>query len=572
MVAPRPRAAYRAVYMSSPLKFHTTLHAFARSLPKFHVDAWKKDPHAWERYKWRSAKERRRGRWHYWHGPLSGVQAEGWPEPGLLGRAPLVQVVARAQAEKLQDQIFWQQVAERTVQLRDVLSVADVTLLLDALVTAEHRHLLLMKTLTREIIDDADKLLFVEVAVIANAYAHFKVVSQPLLEALATHTMQLLSGNAPHTAPRGGDVDADPSSFSLLLKAFAALNFKKADFWRVVGVAVVERVESMPFPVLADVLACFAESKEPFRAEPEFWALLASKVPGNRMASLCPAFKAVALLAVEEPKLHEAFTSQILDGLRGAPAPPTPQLSSTVLGLREVEPRPATPMPAFGVPAVPQDMLELALRGELAVPAGQAEAEGDASIFEFQTEFAPTGGQLIEEESPDAEPAPRPRRKTGWYSPTSRCALPPRFPFYHDFDATETFNRNRRAMRIGEALQGVHACWERRRQAGGAAVLLPAEVELVEAAMPMLQSSVQGLSAQQLLACAELHAELPNAVDTTRDIIQESVRKLSNFKPAELRRLRDASRGAGVFDLYLERARRRRFPKFLRKELRDEER
>lgn len=630
-MAERPRAAYRAVYLSAPLKFHSTLHAFApRKLPWYHVEAWKKDPWAWEKHKYRTTKERKRGRWNYTHGPLSGVQLEGWPEPNLLGSGPLVQVAARAQAESLQDQTFWQQVAERTYKLRDVLSVGDVAVVLDALVTADHRHLLLLKTLAREIIEDADKMVLMEVAVVANAYAFFKVVSVPLLEALAKHVEHILSAKPPPYAPNGGDVEADPTSLSVLLKAFAALRFKDhqqgSSFYEVLGGAVADRADRLPFPVLVDVLVCFAQIKKPFPADPEFWATLEAKIPQSRMGSLCPGFKAVVQLNVKEPRLLEAFAKEILKGFKEAAAASSPPQSPPLgAALRLWEEEKTTvqgriPMPTFALPRVPQEMLPWAERRALAEGGGvhlAEEEEGSTVLLEFPGDgsgglattsssarggLVPPGLGLLEqleqeEDAPEedragAEAALRRKRGSWWYGATSRCQMQPKFQAFSQFSASETFERYRRADRIGEALEGLNelqrrgqqqepseesssmtAVQKKTRAGAEGGTLGPAEhFALAEAAIPILRASVQGLSTPQLLACAELYAALPTAVssEVLRDVIQEAVRKLSNFTPGELKRLWVAAQSSGKSDPYLERGRRRRFPKALRKELRDE--
>lgn len=661
----RPRAAYRAVYLSSPLKCHSTLHAFTRAVPRFHIGEWKKDPHAWEKYKWQTAKERSRGRWSYRHGPLEGVQVEGWPEPGLLGVGQLVQVAARAQAENLQDRTFWHQVAERSYKLRDVISVGDVAVLLDALVTADHRHLLVLKTLAREVVDDADKLSLVEVAVVANAYSHFNCVSRPLLQALAKQVENLLSENPPPFVPRGGDSDADPGSFSVILKAFVALRFHTPSLLRAINLAVTQRAAEMPFAVLAETLACFARLGEPFVAERPFWETMAAKVPKSRMASLCPAFQAVAQLGVAaaRPQLREVLVKEILLGVRDALASSPPEPFGEALGLwgaatssdaastREqaewrLETLVAPPaLPAFVAPAVPQDLFASPrLGGGAKVPAAApggspaVVAEGEeGTILEFPKERFGTEDDLVAE--PDESGRSRAPRIPRWYSTTAGGLLGPAFASYHKFDPEETFNRNRRGARVGEALEGLNTLWRHEVRAGpmlpfaegavapavaalGAVAGTPApaapatatraaptavagvegtapfsegwwrppqvELELAAAAAPVLRGAVQGLSPRQLVACVELYAVLGGGVgreggsngsvaqpaaerDTVRDLVQEAVRRLSNFSAEELLRLWDAALLAGVSDPYLERARRRRFPKALRKQLRDEE-
>eukprot|EP00434_Breviolum_minutum_P020744 symbB.v1.2.018297.t1/scaffold1381.1/size245675/14 len=247
----RPRDvsnAYRAVYLASPLKFCTTLHAFTRVVPKYYINPWEKDPWAWQHHKFRRSRERKRGQfgaWFYVQGAASGLSAGSaaggrsavpagsipteWPEPGLLGIRALVDVAQKAQVERLEDFHFWEQVAERTVKLRDVMDVGDLAVILDALLTANHRHTHLMKTLSRELIDDADKLSLVEAAVILNAFAHFNCESRGLLDAFAQHITRLLTGQR-YTViddpERYGSAAADPQTLAVLCKAFATLKYQ----------------------------------------------------------------------------------------------------------------------------------------------------------------------------------------------------------------------------------------------------------------------------------------------------------------------------------------------------------
>mmetsp|Transcript_168796 Transcript_168796/g.542502 ORF Transcript_168796/g.542502 Transcript_168796/m.542502 type:complete len:608 (-) Transcript_168796:42-1865(-) len=565
----RPRAAYRAVYLASPLKFHTTLHAFTRSVPQFHIDAWKKDPHAWEKHKWRSSKERSRGRWNYVNGPLTGVQLEGWPEPGLLGVGDLVQVSARAQAEKLQDKVFWEQVAERAFKLRDVISAPDLAVILDALVSADHRHILLMKTLAREIIDDVDKLSLVEVAVVANSYSHFRFVSKPLLNALGSQAVQLLSGNAPPYVHSGGTLDSDPGSLAILMRAFAALDHCPPDLAQAANSAVHERVEAFKFPDVVSLLESFVKAKTGFRGEAAFWASVKAKVPGSRMASLCPALLAFAHLREDEPALREALVAEILRGLVNAPASELPQPFGSSLSLfSSYNGRgPAQfHLPAFATAETPDELVALLDAKRTTKVVAEAKFDDELDIQDAPLIFAPDEDLMQPDDESTTDAAKVVLR---WYNSVARSPGLPASPAFRDFDASRNFNRNRRGFRVGEAMEGLCLLWQ--KSAPGAS-----ELDLLSAAAPVLRSSLPGLTSSQLVSCAELYAKRSSISgepcdEIVQDIVHEAVRKLSNFKSSELRRLRDASLAAGVPDPYLERARRRRFPKGLRRELRHEE-
>merc|ERR1712129_368357 len=103
------------------------------------------------------------------------------------------------------------------------------------------------------------------------------------------------------------------------------------------------------------------------------------------------------------------------------------------------------------------------------------------------------------------------------------------------------------------------------------------EMQVAEVGLAVARSSLPGLEPRQLLACAELCAAVGPlgfshaSKDVLEDVVQEAVRKLSGFKPHQLQKLREAALELGEVDPYLERARRRRFPKALRKALRDAE-
>lgn len=612
------REAYRAIYLSSPTKFYTALHAFTRATRKFHIDPWKKDPCAYHRHKWYAAKSRERGKWFYYHGPLGGVKLEGWPEPLLLGAAGLIQTVSRAQAERLEDVTFWLQVAERAVALRDVLPVGDLALILDALVTANFRHTLLMQTFTREIIDDVDKLSVVEAAVIANAYAHFGCVSVPLLLALCDHLTALLGGAGP-----GGDAlaNADPRSLAVFTKALATLEYRHDAVLTAINNAAVVHVDDSPFPVIAEILEHFAQLRVSFEAPSDFWEAAAAKVPGSRMSALCPALLALGRLTIYAPLMRKAIVDEILKGLKevpeGAMQEAPVRWGSALRGVArrksEADDGATTSsrytVPAFGLPYFPSGMLPAAFGVSIQAPQSQADtgsqfqvpeaSDGLVTIEEFPAESSSQEQRLGDSPVDSPGTATLALGKMRWYNGVSRKPSKSARPEYAPFDASANFNRNQRGVRVAQALEGLSLLW--RDDTG--VLLLPApevaatpvntntksenvmspEVDLVLSAIPVLQGAVQGLRSNSLVATAELYAACsqdPQCADTggkearrmVRILLQESVRKLATFDAAAIRRLYNANLSIGWLDPYLQRAKDRRFPQALQVELQNETR
>lgn len=513
------------------------------------------------------AQERKRGRWNYRPGIIGEVRTEGWPEPGLLGGVELVQVSVRAQAEKLVDQAFWEQVAERTHTLRDVLSVGDVAVILDALVSVNHRHLLLMRTLVRELADDVDKLSLVEIAVVANAYAHFQCISPELLEALEAQTVQLLTGVVPPYVQSGGGLDSDPGSLALIARSFVGVEHRSRKLMEAIGSATKERVDTLSFPVLSDLLTSFAKAGFGFQAEPMFWAVVASKASGARMATLCPAFRAVAELGVVDGPVRNALVEEIRKGLQSTPAPAL-QLESgppvsvefppfapaevpdTLTCLLDSRRTPKMPAALPKRPQIDEDDFTLGF--------GQ---ENQIAITESSTEVdqAATNSELV-------EPADlRPR----WYNAVSRQPLLPAVPTFHNFDATRNFQRNRQGFVVGEALDGLRKF---RQLDGSENSLQQSEIDLLTEMIPILSDSLPGLDSRQLAAAADLYALRVKTLgsqpcEIVQNISSEAVRKLATFKTPELKLLQTAVVTAGISNPYLEKAKNRRFPVALRKEL-----
>jgi len=621
-MAARPawqKNAYRAVYLASPLKFRTSLHAFTPHLPKFFIDPWEKDFRAWHRHKWKVHKKRAKGKYGYTEGPLTGVRVEGWPDPGLTGAHDLALLASRAQAEGLQSQEFWRSLAERTRVLRDVVSVGDLAAILDALVSAEIRHTDLMRTLTRELVDDVDKLTFVELAVVANAYAHFNCVSEPLLRAMAGHTARLLLDP--------DEVARDPRSLAVLLKAFAKLEYKSEEAMTAMNAAVVGFAQELPFADLADALVAFAALQWDFKAPPQFWDLAAAKVGGSRMASLCPALRASALLrapltlAPSPPSssssspppqdraggraegskaptaesappgtsasgLRSALVAEILAGLRETPT----GLAPSRLGAAFDRAR----LPAFAESSLHSQLLSSPRQDEL--PETTPEIDDEAAVVvdspgwstaevgalagstgRFSLEDAPGlsaagAGDVVNDMPVDSVEETRQARPDRWYNPSARrpfaAAIPE--PAFAPFDAAALFSRNRRGELVAEAVEGLGNIWRLDSETSGFVTAPALEVELLQMASPVIKSSVPGLSAKQLAACAEAYSRVPSqqSKETVQCLVQEAIRKLSNFELADLRRLHDAAVVLGVDDPYLDRARMRKFPKALRVELR----
>lgn len=534
---------------------------------------------------------------------MSGVKTPGWPEPSLLGSRGLIEAATRAQRERLEDHEFWQQIAERAIKLRDVMNVSDLAALLDALVTANHRHTQLLKTLSRELIDDVDKLSLMEAAVVANAYAHFSCLSEHLISSLAEHTVRLLNKQL-YTEGGRQDIFAveasDPEALAVLCRAFASLKCKKSTMLKAVNAALVERIDDATFTAVSRILAAFADLGEPFDAPPAFWAALQAKVPGSKMFALCPTLRSMYSLGVSDPALYQAIGSEILGHLRTAQAEPARldepgEVADGLLGRRRC-------LPAFAAPGLmPEAMLELqAHLPSATTPTDQMDPGPGDDVVEFGQAFSTFSQSSSSLDFADAEVEDSEMRESKaskrrrWYNAVSRRldALAddsaPKIPYYVPFSADEYFTRNLDGSRIAQALEGLgglEKAVSSKPSSSSAAnpvssdgtgpgegkETVPLHVELLSVAGPALGNAVQGLSTSQLAHCTELLAVGGGARQgspAVKALLRESIRRLSNFSVEDLRRLHAATHAAGLQDPYLERAQRRRFPKALRKELR----
>eukprot|EP00929_Paragymnodinium_shiwhaense_P097194 TRINITY_DN58949_c0_g1_i1.p1 TRINITY_DN58949_c0_g1~~TRINITY_DN58949_c0_g1_i1.p1 ORF type:complete len:666 (-),score=167.66 TRINITY_DN58949_c0_g1_i1:65-2062(-) len=538
----KAREAHRAAYLTNPFKFCTTLHAFSPVVHRHYVSPWQKDHYAWHRHKWKTMKKRKRGRFAYSEGPLAGVRLEGWPDPGLVRAGGLAQLAERAQADGLKDHGFWQSLTDRTRTQRDVLSAADLTVILDALVSADFLHKDMMKLLCRELIDDADKLSFVEVAVVANAYAHFTVVSAELLQALADRTRELLRAEASDAF----QLD-EARSLAVLVRAFAKLKYVNDPALQSIAAATVRHVDLLPFADLSSILVAYTSLDKPFNSTGAFWSAVSAKVPGSRMASLCPLLRVSAPLdfasqetatapsaapvasteggakKAEEksPKrsqtLRSALVEAIVQGLRETPADSAPALLSPSGG------RLAGRFPAFSPAPMPAEMLSpgqqpaapdaslatgvpeaaTPLEGE-AVPSPRTEV-GDwveeappspAAGSDLLVAPAPMSRFMVEEETPgdeeQAEESATPGKPVHgidrWYNPIAKKPFWLTAAEFATFDATECFNRNRRGALVAEAVDGLGQLWKKQ----------------LEAAQPEAKSSASGGCVDYKAAAAQL--------------------------------------------------------------------
>lgn len=578
----RPRElsnAYRAVYLASPLKFCTTNHAFTPVVPKYYINPWEKDPWAWQHHKLRRSRERKRGQFGAWcyvqgavsslsssNAPPPGALSGAWPEPQLLGARGLVEVAQKAQVEKLEDFHFWEKVAERAVKLRDVVDVGDLAVLLDALLTANHRHIHLMKTLSRELIDDVDKLSLVEAAVIMNSFAHFQCESRGMFEAFAGHVTRLLMGQRYlelEDPERYGSGAADPQTLAVLCKAFAALKFKDDEMMKAVNAALIDRIEDANVSSISEILGAFCDLSMPFEAPVEFWVTLSGKIPGTSIRYLSPLLRALRLLEVFEPELCEAVGQELLQQLEDA--------RQSVLPHPEVSSLPK--LPSFAErPLVPS------LEAAISVDKDATEVE-DASPTEESEDF-----QVIASAAEEDEEEEEKQKTRRWYNAVTRkLDSGPKVPYFAPFDPDECFKRNLRGFRVAQALEGLEALRAvsestLRGASGGdrgdtseASEAVPQRSlheSLLDTVKPLVTSALQGLRPSQLALAAELYAAKGDNDGTVHLILRESLRRLSNFSRDDIRRLNAACVSCGLEDPYLARAQKRRFPKALRKELR----
>lgn len=574
--ATRSRAAYRAVYLAAPLKFNTSLHAFGRpQLPRLFVDTYKADPHAKEKRKWRIHKEAGRGRFSGFSAELEGDRKalEGWPDPRHLGASELVHVAARAQADGLTHQAWWHEVAERAHVSRDVLSVADVATILDALVTADLRHSLLLKSLIREIVDDADKLSLTEAAVVANAFSHFQCFSKDLMVALEAQVIMLLTGADPPYVRGGQGQTLDPGRLAVLARAFVGLGYRSERLFAAFGKVAVDLVDELSFPVVAALVTSFAKGGYSLQADPAFWATVAHKAEGCRLAAGCQVLSATANLGIAEGPLRQALVAEITRGLQAEPA-----------GSQVPSPPIMQPRPFAGLDA-PRNFFAMldpkAMPRQLAAedPAGAPDSMPEDSDAQFSAapfgrwpeEVGEDGAMLAEAAGavPGGE-AKRPTIRPRWYNPVSRRPLLPSAPKYCPFDANLNFERNRRGAVLGDAMEGLCEFW---RRGGARAAPADDEFALLAAALPVLTGSLQGLSPSQLAATAHAYARTPrdqNSHALLEGLAREAMRRLATLQVGDLRRLNAALELAGLEDPLMEKAKRRRFPAALRKELKEQ--
>lgn len=586
----RPRElsnAYRAVYLASPLKFCTTLHAFTPVVPKYYINPWEKDPWAWQHHKLRRSRERKRGQFGAWcyvqgavsslsssNAPPPGALSSAWPEPQLLGVRGLVEVAQKAQVEKLEDFHFWEKVAERAVKLRDVMDVGDLAVVLDALLTANHRHTHLMKTLSRELIDDVDKLSLVEAAVIMNSFAHFQCESRAMFEAFARHVTRLLMGQRYlelEDPERYGSGAADPQSLVVLCKAFAALKFKDDEMMKAVNAALIDRKEDANVSSISEILGAFCDLSMPFEAPVEFWVTLSGKIPGTSIRYLSPLLRALKLLEVSEPELCEAVGQELLQQLEDARQSELPDPEESSL----------PELPCFAErPLVPS--LEAPVAAFSAKDAAELDQDPTEESEDFQVIASPASMYQQEDEEEEEEKQKKQKTRRWYNAVTRKLDSGAKVPDFAPFDPDECFKRNLRGFRVAQALEGLEALRAVSERSASAASggdkgdtseasAVPQRSlheSLLDAAKPLVTSVLQGLRPAQLVVAAELYAKGDNDPSTVHLILRESLRRLSNFSRDEIRRLNAACVSCGLEDPYLARAQKRRFPKALRKELR----
>jgi len=393
----------------------------------------------------------------------------------------------------------------------------------------------------------------------------------------------------------GEDLESDPKTLAVLAKALVSLKYSDDKLMQSINQALVEHEHSMPFAVTVEVLVAFTKLQQPFVADSKFWSNVVAKVPGSRMPSLCPALNAAAKLKVADPAFFKALVDGVLAGLQEAPPVAGPQPLGAALGLwTPANVIPELPsqyiLPAFGVEELPEQLLALERGSDALDQPVEVEAEDevlDGLVVDWATESPALSEDVL---PPEVDNDRGLQRSPRWYDASSRrirCHGQSAASWYGDFDASQRFARNRRGQLVADALEGLNTIWWQAKNSEGETLqqIVMGEVEeqealLAVAASPVLCPAVQGLTASQLTSCAELYARQAlrtgalDDLNALQTIVQEAVRKLSNFSVSELRRLHAAALSIsavpdGALDPYLERARRRRFPKALRKELRD---
>eukprot|EP00403_Amphidinium_massartii_P046606 CAMPEP_0178465910 /NCGR_PEP_ID=MMETSP0689_2-20121128/51617_1 /TAXON_ID=160604 /ORGANISM="Amphidinium massartii, Strain CS-259" /LENGTH=649 /DNA_ID=CAMNT_0020092889 /DNA_START=39 /DNA_END=1986 /DNA_ORIENTATION=- len=642
-VVARSRDVYRAVYMAAPLKFCTSLSPYDKVVPQYFIGPWQKDAHAFHRWKWRKMIERKRGPFTYTEGPLEGWRGKDYPDPGLIGATDLAAVAMQASHSGMEDPSFWHRVAERCRVLRDVMSAGDLVDIIDALVNVNYRHVDLMRLLARELKDDVDKLDLREAAVAANAYAHFRCHSDELLSVLSGHIAHQLR----YAMSSESQMDSiDLQAIGIVAKAFMTLSYGNEEVFLALQDAAVLQSASMKLTDIVRILEFFSTMKQPFSAPQEWWDDLSAKVASSSVDLLGRTLKAMAAHNAASPILRQAIVSEVsavleegLASLELEQGMGLPRSSSEVNNLALLSGASSSGgplLPAFAKPPVPRQ-LQAMPHSHLAAQRLMEEAPSSSAATEFAgfevSDAGPAMGGLravatdeveaafqLEEqgqESPvfeerelllkEAEPSAR------WYNGSTRRPFgvignkrPKGFGAYSPDIISK---RNRRGAQVVVVLDALSDLW----QLDGREVPDRSEVELVQAAAPVIAATAPGLTAQQLASSAEVLAKLVEVADAETQfstaassasaavpaeareegqepqaqakavvplqkelaeealhtVVREGVRKLSNFGIHDLRRLHAAAVAVNVQDPYFERARFRKFPKVFRKELRE---
>lgn len=577
----RPRAAYRAIYLQAAGKFRTTLHAFERQYPQYVIEPWQKNPHAWHHWKFRASRTRKDQKFGQKRALPHGV--EGLPDPATVGANNLALVAYQATAAEVTEVAFWSQLAERTRTVRDLMSPQDLVIVLDSLVFAEYRHPNLLKLLSRELVDDTNKLSLREIAVVANAYAHFSCSSKQLFQALAEQAKLTL------------EYEAQSDAITMLVDALARLNYHDPQLLQVASAAFATEAASSSFSDLAK----FSMALSRFGSETlgncslglGFYEEMTSKAPGfhkvrGGMAFLCPALSSLSSLGTELlSTLRAALVLEITEGLKaeemtaitGAGIPgPGLMPAGTALGLWKEQ---RDSFPPFTSPAIAPPFDQSMFPEKKLEDSNTTTETSETDVMDFEMEFGEQSVELDDEDDVDQE-SQRVQQRF-WYDPVRRAAAGSPVG-YTAYDPGDMQSRNRVGALVSQALCGINTLWQceiRQRQGSSDAAevdvfsnaahlegeVFDAEDDLLDAAAPVLNAALPGLNGSQLVGCAEVYAlqglrrNISNEA-MLRSIVHEALRKLRAFQPAQLLQLEGALRAAGLHDAYFTHARKRHFP------------
>ncbi|GIX63932.1 peptide synthetase, putative [Babesia caballi] len=164
-------------------------------------------------------------------------------DPAFYSNHEVTRTCAVAAEMGLSDRSFWWQIAEKLRKVRDVMNISDLLRCLESLASVKYFDTDLMRLMTREFIDDMEKLSLPEIAQLLECYARVNVYSVDMVRAagnaatghLLTHVRSAVQADGPQDASMPGDVE-DPSQWrpetlGILVKCFRSWGYKNRDLY-----------------------------------------------------------------------------------------------------------------------------------------------------------------------------------------------------------------------------------------------------------------------------------------------------------------------------------------------------